>query len=145
MVLGSYYVMAQQVPWHVVWVSIPIGLLVAAILHANNMRDMEEDLANNKRTLANILGRRASQWEYSILVGGSYVLLVLLVVFGMAPWLTLLALFTLPSAVRLIRTAASYEVPVQLNKVLRGTAQLHQRFGWLMIIGVVAAMVARVA
>lgn len=141
MVTGSYFVMAQMVPWHAVWISIPIALLVAAILHANNMRDMDEDRANNKRTLANILGRRASRWEYYILVGGSYVLLVLLVALGIAHWLTLLALLTLPTAIRLIRIAAEYEVPVQLNKVLRGTAQLHGRFGWLMIVGLIAAMV----
>lgn len=144
MVLGSYFVMAQTVPLHVIWISVPVGLLVAAILHANNMRDLEGDLAKGKRTLANILGRRASKVEYYFLVGGSYVLLVLLVVLGVAPGYTLLALVTLPSAINLIRAAAVYETPQRLNKVLRGTAKLHERFGWAMILGVVAAIVARV-
>ncbi|MCL4858781.1 MAG: 1,4-dihydroxy-2-naphthoate octaprenyltransferase [Caldilineaceae bacterium] len=144
MVVGSYFVMTQQAPLHVIWIAAPVGLLVAAILHANNMRDLEGDLAKGKRTLANLLGRRASKVEYYFLVGGSYVLLVMLVVLRVAPWYTLLALVTLPSAIDLIRTAAIYETPQRLNKVLRGTAKLHERFGWAMILGVVAAIVARV-
>jgi 1,4-dihydroxy-2-naphthoate polyprenyltransferase len=144
MVLGSYFVLAQRAPLHVIWLAVPVGLLVAAILHANNMRDLEGDLAKGKRTLANLLGRRASKIEYYVLVGGSYVLLVLLVILGIAPRFTLLTLVTLPSAIELIRAAAAFETPPRLNKVLRGTAKLHERFGWAMILGVVAAIMARV-
>jgi 1,4-dihydroxy-2-naphthoate octaprenyltransferase len=144
MVLGSYFVLAQRAPLHVIWLAVPVGLLVAAILHANNMRDLEGDLAKGKRTLANILGRRASKIEYYLLVGGSYVLLVVLVIVGIAPRFTLLTLVTLPSAIELIRAAAAFETPPRLNKVLRGTAKLHERFGWAMILGVVAAIMARV-
>ena len=144
MIMGSYFVQMQSINWNVFWVSIPIGLLVACILHANNMRDIEDDRANNKRTLANILGRRASRWEYYFLVGGSYVALVLLVLFRIAPPFVLMALLTLPSAIDLIRTASVHEAPARLNKVIRGTANLHERFGWLMIAGVLAAIVAQV-
>lgn len=145
MVLGSYYVLTQDISRDVVWIAVPVGLLVAAILHANNMRDLEGDRVKNKRTLANILGRRASRWEYYILVGGSYLILILLVVFKVAPPYILLALLTLPSAIDLIRTAAIHDAPARLNKVLRGTATLHERFGWLMIIGMIVAIAAQVA
>ncbi len=140
MVLGSYFVMTQDAALAPVLVSIPIGLLVAAILHANNMRDLEGDRAKGKRTLANILGREASKREYGLLVGGSYLLLPLLVLGGLAPWGALLALLTLPSALDLIRRAFATEAPQALNKVLRGTATLHERFGWLLISGFVVAM-----
>ncbi|MCZ7567486.1 MAG: 1,4-dihydroxy-2-naphthoate octaprenyltransferase [Ardenticatenaceae bacterium] len=145
MVVGSYYVLAQQAPLHVILLALPIGLLVAAILHVNNMRDLEDDLARGKRTLANILGRRASRREYLLLVGGGYGLLVLLVLAGFAPWFALLPLVTLPEAITLIRYAFTTEAPQALNKVLRGTARLHERFGWLLIAGIVAAMVVRLA
>jgi hypothetical protein len=45
----------------------------------------------------------------------------------------------------LIRTASLHDAPVRLNKVLRGTAKLHERFGWLMILGVMVAIAAEVA
>jgi 1,4-dihydroxy-2-naphthoate octaprenyltransferase len=79
-----------------------------------------------------------------VLVGGSYLLLALLVVLGIAPPAMLLALLTLPLAIDLIRTAAIHEAPARLNKVLRGTAKLHGRFGWLMIVGVIVAIAAQV-
>jgi 1,4-dihydroxy-2-naphthoate octaprenyltransferase len=145
MVLGSYYVQAQAISLAVIWISVPIGFMVAAILHANNMRDLEEDLVNNKRTLANILGRNASRWEYYVLIGGSYVALLVLVIAQVVQWYSLLPLLTLPGAIYLIRIAATYEAPVQLNRVLRGTAQLHGRFGWLLIAGAIAAIMADVA
>ncbi len=79
-----------------------------------------------------------------MLIGGSYLTLVLLVLFGVAPPFVLLALLTLPKAAGLMRTAAVHEAPARLNKVIRGTADLHERFGWLMIAGILAAMVAQV-
>ena len=112
--------------------------------HFESAGDVEKDLSNKKRTLANISGRRASRWEYDILIGGSFVCIVLLVFTGVAPAFTLLALVTLPMAVDLIRTAALFDEPARLNKVVRGTAVLHQRFGWLMILGVISAIVANV-
>lgn len=143
MVIGSYYVQAQAAPLHVVLLSLPIGFLVAAILHANNMRDLEGDLAKNKRTLANILGRQASKWEYLVLVGGSFVVLIALVLIGYAPLLALLPLLVLPMGISLVQRAFATDEPRKLNRVLRATASLHGWFGWLMILGFVGAIVGR--
>ncbi len=143
MVIGSYYVQAQAAPLHGVLLSLPIGLLVAAILHANNMRDLEGDLAKNKRTLANILGRQASKWEYLVLVSGSFVVLVVLVVIGYAPLLALLPLLVMPMGISLVQRAYATDEPRTLNRVLRATARLHGWFGWLLILGFVGAMVGR--
>lgn len=144
MVLGSYFVLTQQIAWEAILVSLPMGLLVAAILHANNMRDLEADLEKGKRTLANILGRENSKREYWVLVGGSYVLLAALALIDVTIWPILLPLLTLPAALKLLRIATQTTAPTVLNRLVRGTAQLHQRFGWLMILGFVAAIAAQV-
>lgn len=144
MVLGSYFVLTQQIAWEAILVSLPIGFLVAAILHANNMRDLEGDLEKGKRTLANILGRRNSQREYLILVGGSYVLLAALFLIDVTLWPILLPLLTLPAAFKLLRTATTSNAPTVLNRVVRSTAQLHQRFGWLMILGFIVAIATQI-
>jgi 1,4-dihydroxy-2-naphthoate polyprenyltransferase len=144
MVLGSYFVLTQQIAWEAVLVSLPIGFLVAAILHANNMRDLDGDLEKGKRTLANILGRRNSRREYLILVGGSYVLLAALFLIDVTLWPILLPLITLPAALKLLRTATTSNAPAVLNSVVRGTAQLHQRFGWLMILGFIVAIATQI-
>lgn len=144
MVLGAYVVQAQVWNWTPILAGIPVGLLVAAILHANNLRDIETDRLQGKRTLAARWGRRFAQREYACLVFGAYLLILPLLLID--PWVGLAALpvlITLPRAVRLVRTAYTTADYVQLNGVLRGTAALHGRYGLLWGIGLVAAVLLR--
>lgn len=139
MVIGSYYVQAHTVTLPVVLTSLPVGFLVAAILHANNLRDLDSDRRIGKRTLATLLGRAGANMEYYILVGGTYLSLVILVALGIAPWLTLISAVTLPLAVHLMRIVSRESEPRGLQPVLRGTAALHMRFGALLVVGWAAA------
>lgn len=140
-VLGAYYVMAKTVYWNLVWISIPIALMVAAILHANNLRDLESDRAVNKRTLAVLLGRQRARVEYVILVGGAYVSLIALVVLGLVPPTALVAVLTWPQARGLIHTFNTETDPKTLHPAQGRTAQLHGRFGLLMTVGWLAWLV----
>lgn len=135
MVLGAYYVMAREFDWLPVLASLPVSFMVAAILHANNIRDMDADRAVNKRTLALILGLRWARIEYAVLVYGTYILLAGLVIFGAAPWPVLLALLTLPEAYRLERIIATSSDVQLLHQAQGRTARLHGRFGILMVAG----------
>jgi 1,4-dihydroxy-2-naphthoate polyprenyltransferase len=140
MVVGSYYVQAHVVTWPVVLASLPIAFLVAAILHANNLRDIDSDRKIGKRTLATLLGRDGANKEYYVLVGGTYLSLVALVALGVVPWLTLISLVTLPLALELIRIVSRESEPKKLQPVLRGTARLHMRFGSLLVAGWAVAL-----
>jgi 1,4-dihydroxy-2-naphthoate octaprenyltransferase len=148
MVLGAYYVMAAQTAWTPIWAGVPIGFMVAAILHANNVRDIDADRAVNKRTLAVLLGLRAARIEYLILVGGAYVAVVVMILVGVMPWTTLLVALTLPEAYRLIRIIfTSRDIPL-LHQAQGRTARLHGRFGLWLVVGwavglVLAALIAR--
>jgi len=143
MTYGTYFAVTGKSAVLAALAGIPIGFTVAAILHANNMRDLESDLVHNKRTLANILGRQASRWEYLLLISGSFVVLALLVALGEAPLMALLPLLALPTGIGLVRRASHPDEPRDLNRLLRATASLHSTFGWLMILGFVAATVVR--
>ncbi|MBK9124619.1 MAG: 1,4-dihydroxy-2-naphthoate octaprenyltransferase [Chloroflexi bacterium] len=135
-VVGAYYVMARgQLAPDLVWISLPVALMVAAILHANNLRDMEADRAANKRTLAVLLGRPAARVEYVVLVGGAYVALAALIVFGAVPVTTALVALTLPEARALIRIFNTEDDPATLHPAQGRTARLHGRFGLLMVAG----------
>ncbi|MHB8628300.1 MAG: 1,4-dihydroxy-2-naphthoate octaprenyltransferase [Aggregatilineales bacterium] len=140
MVIGAYYVQTQTVTWPVLLASLPVGCLVAAILHANNLRDLEGDRQIGKRTLATILGRQRANVEYYVLIGGAYVTLALTVILGLSPWYTIVTAITLPVALALMRRVAVNADPTTLNPVLRKTAQLHMRFGLLLAAGWVIAL-----
>jgi 1,4-dihydroxy-2-naphthoate octaprenyltransferase len=141
MILGAYYVMAREFSPVPLLVGVPVGFMVAAILHANNVRDMDADRAVNKRTLAVLLGRRAANAEYLLLVGGAYVMVALMVVFGVMPVTTLIAAITLPEALRLIRIVTTSNDTALLHQAQGRTAKLHGAFGLWLVIGWVAWLI----
>lgn len=140
MVLGSYFLQVPDVSWSAIWASLPVAFVVAAILHANNLRDIDTDRLNNKRTLATMFGRNGARIEYYVLVGGTFVSQWILVGFGVAPWPTLITTAMLPLAWRLMQIAATEVEAAKLHPVLRQTAVLHMRFGMLYVIGWVIAL-----
>lgn len=144
-VIGSYYVQAGKVTWPVLLASLPVGFLVAAILHANNLRDLESDRKIGKRTLATLLGRAGANVEYYVLVVGTYLSLAITVVLGIVPWLTLITILTLPLAIRLMRIVAAETEPSLLHPVLRQTAKLHMQFGVLLVAGWAVAWLMGIA
>jgi 1,4-dihydroxy-2-naphthoate octaprenyltransferase len=143
-VMGSYYVQVQRWDWEPLIASLPVGLLVAAILHANNVRDIENDRRNNKWTLAALAGRPAADYEFTVLVLGGYAIVVLMTMFGAAPWPVLLTLLTLPLAVGIVRREAAEQTARGLNVVLAQTAGLHMLFGLLLAFGFAVAVWADV-
>lgn len=143
MVLGAYYVMARQFDSTPMIAAIPISFMVAAILHANNIRDIDADRAVNKRTLAVIFGLRYARAEYVFLVGGTYVALVIFIIAGIIPWTTLLALLTLPEAYRLIRIVNTKTDTALLHQAQGRTAKLHGRIGLLIVLGWLIYLIAQ--
>lgn len=66
--LSTHLVLAHRLSWEVFWLSVPLGLIIAAFLWVNQFPDYEADRANGKRNLVVRLGRqRASRvlpWIY---------------------------------------------------------------------------------
>ena len=140
MVVGSYYLQQPVIALPAIWAALPVSFVVAAILHANNLRDIDTDIINHKRTLATMLGRSGARVEFYVLVGGAFVSVLVLIALGLAPWPTLISFAMAPLAWRLMRTAATEEAAEKLHPVLRGSAVLHMRFGMLYVIGWVIAL-----
>jgi 1,4-dihydroxy-2-naphthoate octaprenyltransferase len=59
-VIGSFYLYALSFDWLLVLPASSIGLLSAAVLNINNIRDIENDRTHNKTTLVVLLGRTAA-------------------------------------------------------------------------------------
>jgi len=138
-VLGTYYVMTEDITRAPILGSLPIAFLVAAILHANNLRDLETDRVGGKNTLAGRFGRRFAQAEYIFLTLGGHVVAVLLVLAGEIPVTALLVFVTLPETIRLCRLALSTEDASILHMVLVHTARLHMFFGVTYVLGWILA------
>lgn len=140
-VMGAYYVQTETWAWEALVASLPIGLLVAAILHANNVRDIENDRRNSKWTLAAMAGRPLADYEFIALMLGGYAIVLAMTIVGSAPWPVLISLLTLPLAVRIIRLLSRETSPRGLNIVLAQTAGLHMLFGLLFALGFAIAAI----
>ncbi len=143
MVLGAYYVMAREFSWLPVIAALPLGFMVAAIMHANNLRDLDADKAVNKKTLAVRLGRPGARIEYLVLVAGAYVAVIVLILLRVLPLTTALVLVTLPEAYRLIGIFNTSEENALLHQAMGRTARLHGRFGLWLVVGWALALLAR--
>ncbi|MBN1359810.1 MAG: 1,4-dihydroxy-2-naphthoate octaprenyltransferase [Sedimentisphaerales bacterium] len=138
MVIGSYYVLTGSYSHAVLIASIPVGCLVAAILHANNMRDIQHDREAHVRTVANLLGHEGARVEYYVLVGGAYVAVVAMILGGLLSLWALLVFVTAPLAVKnvdRVRHSQPRE-PEAIATLDVQTAQLHLAFGLLLSLGI---------
>ena len=141
-VVGTYWVQtgsAAPVAWVV---SIPMGLLITAIIVVNNLRDIEQDRAVGKRTLSVRMGVNATKIEYLACVIGAYVVIAVAAAVGlMSPW-TLLVLGSVPVA-----WVASRVVLTQTGRALNGalarTGQLAFAFAVLFAAGIAAGVLVR--
>ena len=141
MVVGSYFVITGTIDWSALAISIPVGFLVAAILHGNEWRDISEDARAGARTFSVRMGRQAAHWLYLALVVGAYIALTVAVLAGLLPTWTLLAILSLPLLVRQIRSAEFGASGQQraIAMIDLQTAQLHAAFGYLMVAGLIIA------
>jgi 1,4-dihydroxy-2-naphthoate polyprenyltransferase len=141
-VVGSYFVMAMHFSSPAIWVSIPLGFLVAGILHANNIRDIESDTRHGKRTLATMLGRTGANYELIALDVAAYATTIIAIVLHAIPWIALAVFVTIPRALDQIRIMTRESDPKKLNLGLFRSIQLHMEFGLLMIAAFLVAAFA---
>ncbi len=145
MVIGGYYAVTGGFDWTLVPLSIPVGLLVAAILHGNEWRDIAEDSRHGFTTLSGQVGRDAAHRIYVGLVIGAYVALAVAVMAGWLPRAALLTMLSLP-LVAIILHAAELGSSGHLRAIAMidlMTARLHSAFGALLVVGLVATPLLR--
>jgi 1,4-dihydroxy-2-naphthoate octaprenyltransferase len=141
MVSGAYYVITGTFSTQALIVSIPVGLLVAAILHGNEWRDMTDDARYGIGTLSTLLGRKVAHIGYVALIVGAYLALTLAVLAHALPTTSLLAMLSLPLLVRAIRASELGSIGQQraIAMIDLETAELHAAFGFLLVAGIALA------
>jgi 1,4-dihydroxy-2-naphthoate octaprenyltransferase len=134
MVSGAYFVQQGEVTAQAIWVSVPFGILVALILLANNIRDIQYDSKVGIKTLAILLGQKGAVGLYQGLVWSAYLGIFLLCLTQQLSWWGLLVLVSVPVALKLVKGITAEIAPPDADA---RTAQLDTLFGLLLVISLI--------
>lgn len=135
-VLGAHYVQAGHLSPAALMASVPVGLLIAAVLYINEFPDYEADRQVNKKTLVVLLGPKRARYGYIILIALTYAAIITFVAFGGLPTWALLGLLTLPFAVKAITVLMRrYAEPYKLLPANALTILVHFATGILLAVG----------
>jgi 1,4-dihydroxy-2-naphthoate octaprenyltransferase len=137
-VMGAYFVQVEELTWPSFYASVPVGILVANILHANNLRDIQNDRARGKVTISTIVERPSADYLLRALVVASFASVIVCVALDQLPAWSLLVLGAMPAAWMTLRMLQETE-PARLNLLVRKSARLHMHFGLLLALGLALA------
>lgn len=135
MTLGSYYVQTGSFNIEPVLASVPVALLITAVLYINQFQDYAADKAVGKNNLVVMLGKKRARIGYVILILTTYIwILVTVILRNISPF-TALSLLTVPIAVGAIKTLlANYDRIEELAPANAGTIMLHASLGLILSV-----------
>jgi 1,4-dihydroxy-2-naphthoate octaprenyltransferase len=128
----SFYFQTEYVNADIIVVSLPLFIMIGAILLANNIRDLDNDKESGRRTYAILVGRNNAIKTMAINFIVVYLLNVLFIVTKYASWWNLLVFVTIPLAIKIIKgfSANNYKKTMAPYMVL--TAKLTIFVGFIM-------------
>lgn len=139
MTWGAYYVHIPHWSWLAFVASIPVGLLVTAILNMNNVRDYQEDRLVHKLTLPVRFGQTFGIWYHACLLCGSYLAVTLFVLLHWLPIYSLIVWITFPLALLNVRSVLTATERKAFIIGIKRTSMLHLQFGSVLALGLLLA------
>lgn len=132
MIEGAYAVQRSALSFEALIISVPFGVLVALVLFANNMRDIEHDSRQDVKTLGIILGTRRSYILFTGLIVLAYAYVLGMIITGIMSLWGFLIFFSVPHAIRLLKTFKT-KIPDMADAL---TAKFDTVFGILLILSI---------
>lgn len=134
--LGAYWIQVQEFSWVPLIASIPLALLIAALLWINEIPDYAADKAVGKNNVVVILGKERAAKGYLVLLSAAYIWIALMIIAEGIPLLALLGLLALPLALRAMRIAIkNYADSKALAPANAMTPMIYLATGLLMAVG----------
>lgn len=131
MVGGAYYALTGAVSLDAMMASVPIGLLVALVLLANNIRDREFDASVGISTLSTNKGEKQGFAYYRALLSSAYIATAVLIFAGVLSHFSVIAFFTLRESYSIVKQFG-VKIPLNSDQI---TAQLSLHYGVLLTLG----------
>ncbi|MDM8565773.1 1,4-dihydroxy-2-naphthoate octaprenyltransferase [Candidatus Halobeggiatoa sp. HSG11] len=134
-VLGAYYVQTQTLSPIAVIASLPLAALVTAILYINEFPDHNADKQAGKNNLVVRFGLTSARPLYAILIGLSFIVVAVGVIFESLPLFSLTCLLALPLGFFAIKSLYNhYDKPTALVPAIKNTIMLHTLVSSVLIV-----------
>jgi 1,4-dihydroxy-2-naphthoate octaprenyltransferase len=138
MVLGTYFVVTEDLSGEALYASLPVALLIMLVLYVNQVPDKPADAQAGKRPIVVRLSQSAIVMGYALSVAAAFILIAAGAIGGVIPAWTLIALAPIPLAIQVYKGLAShYESPYELMGAMGKNITLHLFTGLLLIAGYV--------
>ena len=136
LILIAFYIQTETVTTEAVLLSIPSMLLVAGIMLANNIRDLEGDKEGGRKTLAILVGRSNAITILMLFFIISYGWIIAMILFGhLTPW-ALLVFLSVKKPIGAITVFRKNHIPIHVMPAMKNTAVTNTLFGLLLGIGI---------
>ncbi|MCF0176171.1 MAG: 1,4-dihydroxy-2-naphthoate octaprenyltransferase [Bacteroidales bacterium] len=140
--LGTSYVTVGVMDWSTLLLSIPVGIVTVAVLHANNTRDIPTDSRAGAKSFAALIGEKASVRLYQAYMWTPIAYTAVMAVAGLFPfWTFIFVLCSAVIALQNTRQAQKYfsEGLAAFNQLDLMTAKLQMFSGLGLILGFIVA------
>lgn len=131
----AFYIQTGTLTSPAIMHSIPIAITIGAILLANNIRDLDGDQKNGRRTLAILVGRQNAIRILAFMFIFSYLWIFGLILSGHSTWWSILVLLSVPKAYSAVKQFIGKSKPIEMMPAMKATAETNTQFGFLLSIG----------
>ena len=128
----SFYFQTGYVNADIIVVSLPLFIMIGAILLANNIRDLDNDKESGRRTYAILVGRNNAIKTLANSFVVVYFLNIVFAVTKYVSWYNLLVLATIPLAIKIIKGFSANNHKTTMAPFMVLTAKLTIFVGFIM-------------
>lgn len=128
----SYFIQTLTLTSSIIWLSIPIAIFIGGILMANNIRDLDSDQENGRKTLAILLGRKSAVQFLASMFTAAYALTAIFIIVGMLPLWSIITFLSIFNAIDVIKKFRGKTQPIQMLPAMIATGKTNTIYGLLL-------------
>jgi 1,4-dihydroxy-2-naphthoate octaprenyltransferase len=133
-ILISFFIQTGTVSTTSILVSVPSMVLVGMIMLSNNIRDLDGDKENGRRTVAILIGKKGAIYLLTGMFIFSFLWVLVLITIGVLPVWTALVILSAPKAIKATKGFIENSIPIKMAPAMKATAQTNTIFGFLLAI-----------
>lgn len=136
----SYFIQTMTITMNVIWISIPIAIFIGCILLANNIRDLDGDKINGRKTIAISLGQTNAIRFLALLFTAAYGLTAYFIIIDLLPLYSVIVFVTMIMAIDVIKGFQEKTEPLEMLPAMIATGKTNTVYGLLLGISLLLSV-----